>query len=65
MAAMWVEKMVDIIDKFKDCAQIAQPARAEGKMISAILERIGGAVATTPSSSNDEPEIIGNDTDED
>ncbi len=61
---MWIDKMVEIIDKFKDCAQVAQPARAEGKMISAVLERIGGAVATTPSSTNDEPEVIGDDSDD-
>ncbi len=62
---MWIDKMIEIVEKFKDCAQVAQPARAEGKMISAVLERIGGAVATTPTDdAEDEVEVIGDDEDD-
>ena len=46
-ADLWLKKLEEIVDAFKDCATIAQPAKLEGKMITATLERAGG----TPSAS--------------
>lgn len=37
-AELWLDKMVEIINMFVDCASIAQPAKVEGKMITAIIE---------------------------
>ena len=33
-AELWLSKLEEIVALFKDCAQIAQPARIEGKMIT-------------------------------
>ena len=35
---LWLDKMVEILNMFADCAAVAQPAKVEGKMITAIIE---------------------------
>lgn len=42
-APLWLTKMEEIIEEFKDCAQIAQAPKIEGKMITATIEPQGGA----------------------
>ena len=51
-AELWQGKLEEIVAMFKDCAQIAQPTRVEGKMITATIEPIGGATTTA---SNNKP----------
>jgi hypothetical protein len=41
--------MEEIIEEFKDCAQIAQAPKIEGKMITATIEPQGGAEKTEKS----------------
>ena len=62
-AELWLSKLEEIVDLFKDCAQIAQPARIEGKMITATIEPVGGATATVPADKG--PTIISADGDDD
>ena len=62
-AELWLSKLEEIVALFKDCAQIAQPARIEGKMITATIEPVGGATATVPADKG--PTIISADGDDD
>ena len=62
-AELWLSKLEEIVALFKDCAQIAQPARIEGKMITATIEPVGGATATVPAAKG--PTIISADGDDD
>lgn len=50
-AELWLDKMQEIIELFKDCAQVAQGARVEGKMITATIEPQGGAADNKSSAS--------------
>ena len=62
-AELWLTKLQEIVGLFKDCAQVAQSARIEGKMITATIEPQGGATATVPA---DKPTtVISMDDDED
>ncbi|MFA5623613.1 MAG: translation initiation factor IF-3 [Bradymonadales bacterium] len=40
-AGMWVQKLAEMMDNFKDVAQVVQPPRLEGKMITATIEPQG------------------------
>ncbi|MBQ4359571.1 MAG: translation initiation factor IF-3 [Proteobacteria bacterium] len=42
-AELWLDKMVEIINMFSDCASVAQPAKVEGKMITATIEPMSNA----------------------
>ena len=44
---LWLRKLEEIVDVFRDCATITQPARVEGKMITATLERAAGGVSAS------------------
>jgi translation initiation factor IF-3 len=56
-AELWLDKLAEIMQQFSACAQIAQPANIEGKMITGTIEPISGsapaqapAPAETPAS---------------
>lgn len=58
-AELWQSKLEEIVEMFTDCAQIAQPAKIEGKMITATIEPLnssssGNAPAPAPSSASEE-----------
>ena len=42
-AELWLTKMEEIIEFFTDCAQVAQPAKVEGKMITATIEPLNSS----------------------
>ena len=42
-AELWLTKMEEIIELFSDCAQVAQPAKIEGKMITATIEPLNSS----------------------
>lgn len=42
-AELWLTKMEEIIAFFTDCAQVAQPAKIEGKMITATIEPLNSS----------------------
>ncbi len=42
-AELWLTKMEEIIELFTDCAQVAQPAKIEGKMITATIEPLNSS----------------------
>ena len=42
-AELWLTKMEEIIEFFTDCAQVAQPAKIEGKMITATIEPLNSS----------------------
>ena len=42
-AELWLDKLAEIMQQFSDCAQIAQPAKIEGKMITGTIEPISGS----------------------
>ncbi|MBO4349516.1 MAG: translation initiation factor IF-3 [Proteobacteria bacterium] len=42
-AELWLTKMEEIIGFFTDCAQVAQPAKIEGKMITATIEPLNSS----------------------
>lgn len=46
-AELWLTKLEEVVALFKDCAQVAQAARIEGKMITATIEPISGASAAS------------------
>ncbi len=46
-AELWLTKLEEVVALFKDCAQVAQAARIEGKMITATIEPISGAAAAS------------------
>ena len=48
-AELWQSKLEEIVTMFSDCAQIAQPAKIEGKMITATIEPLSGSAASSSS----------------
>ena len=44
-AELWQQKLEEIVEMFTDCAQIAQPAKIEGKMITATIEPLNSSAS--------------------
>ena len=55
-AELWLTKMEEIMALFSDCAQAAQPARIEGKMITATIEPLNSSDKDKSDKSSDKPE---------
>ena len=61
---LWLDKMVEILNMFADCAAIAQPAKVEGKMITAIIEPQNSS-DKSDKSVRDIPPVVDLDDDDD
>ena len=55
-AELWLTKMEEIIEFFTDCAQVAQPAKIEGKMITATIEPLNSSDKSDKSDKADKVE---------
>ena len=49
-AELWQSKLEEIVAMFSDCAQVAQPAKIEGKMITATIEPMSGSASASQNS---------------
>ncbi|MBQ9396478.1 MAG: translation initiation factor IF-3 [Proteobacteria bacterium] len=62
---LWLDKMVEILNMFADCASVAQPAKVEGKMITAIIEPQNSSDKSDKSVRDIPPVVDMNDDDDD